>query len=77
MLCMTQKFNLVAVRHTSSHKVRAVTGEGGSKPVSRSTSMEGMDSPVASSADEPLAADGTSHAEPFRDAPVNGKRHGK
>ena len=66
---------------TSSYQVHAASGEGGSKPVSRCASLEGMglalDSPVASSADDPPAADGSSHPEPCRDAPVNGKRHGK
>ncbi|KAK9851856.1 hypothetical protein WJX84_011935 [Apatococcus fuscideae] len=56
------------------------TGEGGSKPVSRCASMEGMgssiDSPVASCVDE-SALNGFGQPEPCQDAPINGKRHGK
>ena len=65
---------------TRAHVVHDAAGEGGSKPVSRCASMEGMgssvDSPVASSVDE-SAMNGFSQSEPCRDAPINGKRHGK
>ncbi len=56
-----------------------IAGNGGSKPVSRSASQDGMgfppDSPAGSHSADELAANG--HAEPFQEVPVNGKRHGK
>ncbi|KAK9855135.1 hypothetical protein WJX84_000838 [Apatococcus fuscideae] len=62
-------------------RTASVTGDGGSKPVSRSSSMEGMGDgpgPAASSPGlEDPSANGLSHPDASREVPANGKRHGK